>query len=59
MVGLHCYVSLALLVRVAFALPQRQQKDGLLACGRAFYYADKVRVYVCLIVWRQTLIRSA
>jgi hypothetical protein len=51
MCGLQCYVSLALLVTVACALPQQQQQreDSLLACGGAFYYADKVRVYSYLV----------
>jgi hypothetical protein len=49
MFGLRCHVSLAVLATAAFALPQRQQRaDGLLPCGGAFYYADKVRVNVRL-----------
>jgi hypothetical protein len=49
MFGLRDCVSLALLVtvRVACALPQQQQReDELMACGEAFYYADKVSVRV-------------
>jgi hypothetical protein len=47
MFNLQSSGSLALLVTIACALPQRE--DGLLACGGAFYYADKVRVYSYLV----------
>jgi len=40
MLGLQPYV-LALLATTVTALPQRD--DGLVACGEAFYYSDKVR----------------
>jgi hypothetical protein len=51
MFNLQCFVSLVLLVTIACALPQQQQQreDGLLACGGAFYYADKVRVHSYLV----------
>jgi hypothetical protein len=49
MFNLQCFVSLALLVTVACALPQQQRQDGLLPCGKAFYYADKVRVHMYLV----------
>lgn len=43
MLKLRCYLP-GLLVAAASALPQGD--DGLLACGEAFYYADKVSIYI-------------